>query len=193
MSTAKRIGRPPNQPSKSHPPEAWGSNAAIDEVQKTFDALELTEVDPGVRYALQRWIWRADKYSWGRGDIILAMRCIVESEANGPEALLNPILGAVHGQCRPEWTCKGLDFVAAFDGIDLRELLKSMRDLRCFRPDEITNYLTTAIRDRLWDIFGADAAPSADVRRKPKRFKRARGRLPSERPWESAPLMHQAV
>jgi hypothetical protein len=46
---------------------------------------------------LQRWVYRADESFGGhRGDILLTLRAIVESEGNGPEALLEPILCAVH-------------------------------------------------------------------------------------------------
>jgi hypothetical protein len=56
-----------------------------------LDALELTLVDADVFSTLQRWIYRADKHFGGeRGTIILSLRCIAESEANGPKALLEP-------------------------------------------------------------------------------------------------------
>jgi hypothetical protein len=187
------MGRPP-KPFKASPAYRWKSEAAADEVQKLFDALEIADVDAGVRYTLQRWVYRADKLFGGdRGNIILTLRCIVESTANGPEALLDPILSAVHSSCRPEWTRKGLDFIAAFDGIDLRALLDAMRGLRCFQPDELGTYLATALRSRLLDIFGSDAETSADPGRKAKRIKRARGRLPAGLPRQSAPAMEAAA
>ena len=95
-------------------------------VDVILNALDIPKIDPEARSTLQRWVYRADKIFGGdRGDILLALRAIVESERNGPEALLEPILCAVHSACRPVWTNKGLAFIAAFDGIDLRSLLRA--------------------------------------------------------------------
>jgi hypothetical protein len=96
-----------------------------------LEALDFPKIDPVARSTLQRWVYRADKYFGGdRGDILLTLRAIVESEGNGPDALLDPILRAVHSVCRPEWTNRGIDWIAAFDRIDLRALHQQMRDLK---------------------------------------------------------------
>ena len=153
LTAKKRVGRPPKARAALIAP--WHSKAVSDQVQEMLNALELTLVDADVFNTLARWVYRADKYFGGdRGTIIVALRCLAESDANGPKALTEPILRAVHAVCRPEWTCMGLAFVAAFDELDLRVLLRSMRDLRCFKPYELTNYLAIALRRRLEDTFG---------------------------------------
>jgi hypothetical protein len=143
------------------PPPAWESRAVSKKVAVILEALEIPKIDPAARSTLQRWIYRADKYFPDeRGDILFTLRAIVESEGNGPDALLDPILRAVHSARRPVWTSKGLPFIEAFDRIDLRSLLQQMRDLRCFTCADLGTYFATAIRSRLWEIFGPDVVPA---------------------------------
>lgn len=130
---------------------------------------------------MQRWVYRADESFGGhRGDILL--RAIVESEGNGPEALLEPILCAVHSVCRPEFTVKGLAFIEAFDRVDLRALLQQMRDLKCFTKSDLCTYFAAAIRSRLGEIFGPDEAP-APSKKPPAKRKTDRPSWATERTW----------
>lgn len=191
-STGKRVGRPANEPRKAHPPQPWESKAVADEVQRLLNDLDIADADPAVRHTLQRWVYRADKlFAGDRGDIVLTLRCITESEGNGVDALLEPILCAVSLVCSPEFARHGVAFIAAFDKVDLRGLLQTMTGLRCFRRDELASYLAVALRSRVQDILGTDIA--ADAAPKAKRVKRARGRLAPGRPRQSVPAMQQAA
>jgi hypothetical protein len=144
------------------PPPAWESRAVSKNVQTILDSLEIPKIDPEARSTLQRWVHRADRlFAGDRGDILLTLRAIAESEGNGPGAIMDPILCAVHSARRPEWQKLGLSFIEAFDSIDLRSLLRQMRDLKCFSKSELSTYLATAIRSRLWEIFGPDVVPVA--------------------------------
>ena len=144
------MGRP-----RKTTPEPWECEAVADEVREILRALEIEKVDAQAQTTLQRWVYRADKLLGGdRGNIVLTLRAITESEGNGPDALLDPILCAVSAVCRPEFTRQGVAFIAAFDTIDLRSLYRTMRDLRCFTRDDVSRFLTTAIQSRLCDVLG---------------------------------------
>ena len=144
------------------PRPAWESAPVSKKVDGILSALDIPKIDPAARSTLQRWVYRADKIFGGdRGDILLTLRAIAESEGNGPDAIVDPILRAVHSARRPEWLRRGLPFIEAFDSIDLRSLLRQMRDLKCFSKSELSTYLATAIRSRLWEIFGPDVVPVA--------------------------------
>lgn len=132
---------------------------------------------------MQRWVYRADKIFGGdRGDILLTLRAIVESEGNGPEALLEPILCAVHSVCRPEFTVKGLAFIESFDRIDLRALLQQMRDLKCFTKSDLSTYFAAAIRSRLREILGAPEQAPVPTK-PPARRSTVRPKGVTERSW----------
>ena len=120
-----------------------------------------------------------------RGDILLTLRAIVDSEGNGPEALLEPILCAVHSVCRPDFTVKGLAFIEAFDRVDLRALLQQMRDLKCFTKSDLCTYFAAAIRSRLGEIFGPDEAP-APSKKPPAKRKTDRPSWATERTWTTS-------
>ena len=166
------------------PPPAWESRAVSKKVAVILEALDIPKIDPAARSTLQRWVYRADKIFGGdRGDILLTLRAIVESEGNGPEALLEPILCAVHSVCRPEFTVKGLAFIESFDRIDLRALLQQMRDLKCFTKSDLSTYFAAAIRSRLREILGAPEPASAPLKKPAAKRKTDRPAWASERTW----------
>jgi hypothetical protein len=166
------------------PPPAWESRAVSKKVAVILEALDIPKIDPAARSTLQRWVYRADKIFGGdRGDILLTLRAIVESEGNGPEALLEPILCAVHSVCRPEFTVKGLAFIESFDRIDLRALLQQMRDLKCFTKSDLSTYFAAAIRSRLREILGVPAQVPAPPKKPPVGRSTVRPKDVSERSW----------
>lgn len=158
---------------------AWERKPVANEVRKLLDSLEIEAIDREARSTLQRWIYRADKYSIGdRGTIILALRAITESEGNGPDALLDPILRAVHSSCRPQWTGLGVGFIAGFDAVDLKGLLDRMVGLKCFDRYSLYQHYALALRGRLWEIFGPDIAPEPVKVKPPAKLPLAVTRIP---------------
>jgi hypothetical protein len=170
-------------PGYVEPPAAWEKPSVAKKVQSILDSLEIPKIDPEARSTLQRWVHRADRlFDSDRGDILLTLRAIAESEGNGPDAIMDPILRAVHSARRPEWNGKGLSFIEAFDRIDLRSLLRQMLELKCFTKSELSTYLATAIRSRLSEIFGPDEV-SAPPKKPPVRRSTVRPKGVSERSW----------
>ena len=165
-------------------PAAWESRAVSKKVQTILDSLEIPKIEAEARSTLCRWVHRADRlFAGDRGDILLTLRAIAESQGNGPDAILDPILRAVHSARRPEWQKRGLSFIEAFDSIDLRSLLRQMRELKCFTMSELSTYLAIAIRSRLWEIFGPDEAP-APPKKPPAKRKTDRPSWATERTWD---------
>jgi hypothetical protein len=78
-------------------------------------------------------------------------------------------LRAVSSCLRPEWTSRGLDFIAAFDKIDLRGLLAVMRWTEAFDERDLSGHLFRAIRSRLAKAFGTDKKPAAPAKPKLRR------------------------
>jgi hypothetical protein len=78
------------------PPEPWETDDcdAARAVREIVDAFEVDEIDMPTRYALQRLVYRGDRWLQlgvprarpGREDVTMVLRCIVES-TNGEEAL----------------------------------------------------------------------------------------------------------
>jgi hypothetical protein len=160
----------------------WEKPAIARAIQAILDSLEVSVTDPQARLTLQRQFYRREKHFGGdRGETTLLIRTITESEGNGPEAMIEPIVSAVSGCLRPEWTSKGLAFIEAFDQIPLVDILSKLRDLDLFPENELQRHYASGIQRRLWRIFGPDIVPEP-VKAKP-RPKLTRPSGVSERSW----------
>jgi hypothetical protein len=142
----------------------WESKAIEAAVQEILDSVEVPAVDPAARRALQRLYYRKRQFGADApGDLTLLCRTIIESEANGPAALIEPIVLAVDGVMRPEWTATGLRFLEAFDSMNLMSTLEAMKDLGLFAESSLGHYLGMVLRNRLIKIF----TPAQPVKVKP--------------------------
>jgi hypothetical protein len=87
--------------------------------------------------------------------------------ANGPEALIEPIVSSVSLCMKPQWTALGHRWVEAFDRIPLVSLMETLRDL--FGDKDVGQHLPTVIRNKLYAILEpAEAKPAAKVKLPPK-------------------------
>jgi hypothetical protein len=118
-------------------------------VDRLLVALEVPPVDAAARARLARLLIRH-----GEAHIILLIRTIIESEGNAA-ALVEPVVSAVSSVMvfHPEWPCRGLAWIEAFDDVPLMPLLQAMQDLDLFRPDTIGHYLSLVLRRRLRKVF----------------------------------------
>jgi hypothetical protein len=153
------LGRPRNPPP---PPERmpWDAKALAKQVEEILAAVEAPPVDERVRLTFQKMIYRADKFGGdGRGNVTLLLRTILESEGNGADALVEPVVSAVSMCMRPEWTGLGLKWIETFDGIPLKAILQTMRSLDLFSEQSIGHYFSIALRNKLLNIFGPAVLP----------------------------------
>jgi hypothetical protein len=157
-------------------PNRWELEPIVSETQAVLDAVEAPPIDQEARLVLQRLLYRGEYLvpsldpqrfpPTGRAQTTLLLRTILASEGNGGDALVAPIISAVHGCMRPEWTDRDLAWIAAFDNIKLVELLRAMRELDFCPEREISNHLALAIQRRLARTF---APPPESERPKPSK------------------------
>jgi len=74
-----------------------------------------------------------------------------------------PIVGAVAGCLKPEFTNFGLQLIEAFDRIPLMEILQTMRNLDLFREDSIGRYYAIAVRNKVAAILKPSVPEAAPV------------------------------
>jgi hypothetical protein len=105
-----------------------------------------------------------------------ALSRLLESEGNGAEALIEPIVSAVSSCMRPEWTNRGLAWIEAFDRVPLTSILQTMRSLDLFSEQSLAHYLSLVLRNKLTAILNPAEAQFGNPRRaavkKPGRPKR---------------------
>jgi hypothetical protein len=171
-------------------PAAWDCPAIAKQVQGVLDAVEAPQIDRDTRLALQRYLYRRNKYgemfhdndfgSDGSGYITLLCRTILESEGN-QNALIEPIVSAVAASMRSIWIRRGIEWIAAFDKIPLVDILNKLRELNLFTEKEIAHHYEIGIERRLWRIFGPDVVPElpkAKAPKPPRAVKQIRARGP---------------
>ena len=144
-------------------PPAWEAPAYTAHLQEILDGLELVEIDAAVRKSLQRTLYRYDKHGklWGqsiadaRAHITILLRTVVESEGNGPAAVIEPVLTAVaHVMTRcPKWPELGLAWIEAFDNMPMLQILDTMRSLDLFEERELGGHLGTILINRLRPVL----------------------------------------
>jgi hypothetical protein len=84
---------------------------------------------------------------------ILLLRTIMESE-NNRMALVEPILWALSDviAANPRWTAKGLDWLVAFDKIDLCDIRSKAKDANGAPPER--HGIASKVTDVLYARFG---------------------------------------
>jgi hypothetical protein len=114
-------------------------------LDQILDAVDQQSIGPIERVRLQRLL---DLF--GPEHVTMLARTIVESEEN-EEALIEPIISAVSSVMtqRPYWPERGLDWIAAFDGIPLLDLLSTMRSLEIFSEQSLSRYLSMVLSIKL--------------------------------------------
>jgi hypothetical protein len=102
----------------------------------------------------QKTIYRARMFDVdGRGQIILACRCILESKGN-ERAFSQPFVSAVLSTaCSEEFADHGLALVEAFDQIHLCEILEAMQSLEYFEFSDVPRVLSQIVRNKLRRIL----------------------------------------
>jgi hypothetical protein len=163
-----RFAKPSPSKADAYP---WDASAIAASVQEVLDALEITEIDPEARRALQRIFYRRNTFEDdGRGHVVLLLKTFLESEGNG-DAIIEPIVTAVSMCMLPAWT-KGIAWLEAFDKIPLRSILETMRGLDLFGENALGHYYQIALRNKLAQILNAAEAPKPakqKAERKPPR------------------------
>jgi hypothetical protein len=135
------------------------SKAIAEQIDEILMALEVPAIDEETRGIFERKLYREKYFHDGaRGQIIFMIRCILESSGN-ENALIGPIVRAVSGALRPEWTSRGLELIEAFDKIPLVSLLETMRSLDLFSEKSIGHYYGIALRNKLAKILKPSALP----------------------------------
>jgi hypothetical protein len=143
-------------------------------VQAILDSMEIEAIDPQARRALERIFYLKMKFGKdAEGHIVLLVRTIAES-ANGPAALVPPIVDAVSLCMEPRWTSTGLRWLEAWDELPLLQILEQMRGLDLFAESSLCHYLGIALRNKLAKIFEPAAAKPAE-RKQPASITRAPG------------------
>ncbi|KRR26470.1 hypothetical protein CQ14_03005 [Bradyrhizobium lablabi] len=127
----------------------WHTDELASEVREILVALDAPTADAEVMNAFQRTIWRGRRFGVdGRGRVILACRCILESEDNA-DAFREPFVGAVLDVCGDEFAASGLKLVEAFDEIKLTRIWEDMRRLEYFYLSEAHSALNRIIRNKV--------------------------------------------
>jgi hypothetical protein len=103
----------------------------------------------------------------GRGKIVLAARCILESEGN-QDAFRQPFINAVMGAIR-EFGDRGLELIEAFDHLKLTGIWEQMRALEFFYVEEAPSALERIIRNKLRRIL---SPPTPEPVEKPSKKER---------------------
>jgi hypothetical protein len=140
--------------------QRWNPKAAAEPVAQILTALDAPAVDQATRRELEKIFHRRQYFSGdGAGHLVLLIRTITESEGNA-DALVAPVVVAVNDAMRPQWTSRGLEWLAAFDCIPLVQILETMRELAIFRESSLGTYLGMSISNRLWKVFGPGELPA---------------------------------
>jgi hypothetical protein len=161
------MGRPRNPPP---PPERmpWHTKAIADQIDAIMTAMEISAIDAETRGIFERKLYRERYFhNDARGEIIFLIRCILESSGN-EGALVGPVVSAVNGALRPEWTARGLELIEAFDQIPLMPLLETLRSVDIFREESLGHYMSIALRNKLAAILEPAVAKPAKVKQAPK-------------------------
>jgi len=139
------------------------------EVRGILDAIEAPPADGDVITKFQKILYWARLFNEdSRGQIVLACRCILESEGN-QDAFRQPFVSAVLSSVG-KFADRGLELVEAFDQIDLVGILEQMRALEFFYQSDVPSALASIVRNKLRRILSPSQpepvkAPSGKERR----------------------------
>jgi hypothetical protein len=122
------------------------------EVRGILDAIEAPTADAEVITKFQKILHWARLFNEdGRGQIVLACRCILESEGN-QDSFREPFVSAVLSSVG-KFADRGLELVEAFDQIDLVGILEQMRALEFFYLSDVPIALASIVRNKLRRIL----------------------------------------
>jgi hypothetical protein len=143
-----RIDYTPKPPLYRHD---WQTEALASEVRGILDAIDAPPVDEHVLFQFQKTLHRGRMFGVdGRGQIILACRCILESKGNEgafAEPYVSAVLSAVGSE---EFAGCGLELIEAFDDeIQLVDILETMRRLEFFPLSDVQGVLSQIVRNKL--------------------------------------------
>ena len=130
----------------------WESVQLEAEVRGILHAIEAPPVDAEVIAKFQKILYWARLFNEdGRGQIVLACRCILESEGN-QDAFRQPFVSAVLSSVG-KFADRGLELVEAFDQINLVGILEQMRALEFFYQSDVPSALASIVRNKLRRIL----------------------------------------
>ncbi|MGY2905731.1 hypothetical protein [Bradyrhizobium sp. URHC0002] len=130
----------------------WESVELEAEVRGILDAIEAPPAHAEVITKFQKILYWARLFNEdGRGQIVLASRCILESEGN-QDAFRQPFVSAVLSSVG-EFADRGLELVEAFDQINLVGILEQMRALELFYLSDVPSALCQIVRNKLGRIL----------------------------------------
>jgi len=121
----------------------------------------------------------------GEEQITILLRTVFES-SNGATALTSPILRAVSICMLPQWVDRGLEWIEAFDRIDLVGLRATLSELG------LEDQLDRVLRRKLEEILGAPKA-AAIQKKPPARPKAARPPMVSESVWSEVTALRKKL
>lgn len=132
----------------------WETDALAAEVRSILDAIDAPLADDQVMFQFQKTLYRGRMFAVdGRGKIVLACRCILESKDN-EGAFAEPFVSAVLSTaCAEEFAGCGLELIEAFDQIPLVEILETMRRLEFFCLSDVKSALSQIVRNKLRRIL----------------------------------------
>jgi hypothetical protein len=144
----------------------WETLELAAEVRGILDAIDAPPVDAAVMFTFQKILYRGRMFNEdGRGKIVLACRCILESEGN-KGAFAEPFVSAVlSAACSKEFADRGLELVAAFDEILLVDIIQTMKSLEFFLQKDVVSDLSTIVRNKLRRILSPPQPEPARERR----------------------------
>lgn len=133
--------------------EPWESPAITAQLDGILAALEAPAIDAETRGVFQRTLYR-ERYFGGdaRGQVIMTCRCILESNGN-ENALIGPVVSAVHSVVTPALMDRGLALIEAFDRIPLLSILETMVGLDVFTESDLHHWYGRSIRNKLRAIL----------------------------------------
>jgi hypothetical protein len=188
-----RRGRP-RSPEEFGPRKPWAHEREEywRRLQAILDALEIPDLGRDERLYLQGVLRRQDLLrsvdpkrfpDAGDGTVTLLLRTITES-TNGEAGLTLPILQAVSSCMNPVWTDRGLEWIEAFDSVDLIGLRAKLADLG------LEDQFERVIRGKLEGILGPPVLPKPKPTPRPKT-----GRPPniSEQTWAEYTAMRKRL
>ncbi|PSO30528.1 hypothetical protein [Bradyrhizobium sp. MOS002] len=160
----------------------WEAAAVAAKLQGLLNAMDVPLIDAGARKTLQKILYRWDHYEGGTGSerVTLLIRTILESDGN-ENALVEPIVSAVHGAMRPEWTDRGLAWIEAFDALPLVQTLETMRALELFSEQSLARYLGMALTNKLARMFAPPPVPPKARKAQPPKGKRVLAKMAERR------------
>ncbi|MCK1618916.1 hypothetical protein IVA96_20205 [Bradyrhizobium sp. 159] len=148
----------------------WETPELAAEVRDILDALEAAPADAEVLAAFQRTLYRRKYFDHdARGQIILACRCIFESEGNA-DAFRQPFVSAVLSVVgKEEFADRGLELIEAFDQIKLTAIIETMRSLEYFRLSDVQSVLGEIVRNKVRRILCPPQSEPAKLSSKKER------------------------